>query len=147
MNEDVEIIYPDLPRWAQPGASAVIQKDDYTRVTITKVTRTQIVAVNDQYANAEYRCTRELIFPRGMYGPYAEGGFAERGAHFSYLISPDEPQAVKGFMRQHRAQAITTLSGKIQAALSDRLSTDEAQLGALEAIEAAVAKARKAFEA
>lgn len=97
----MELEYPDLPVWAQPGQKAVRMRfGDATRVTIVRVTKTQIVAVSR--FNQEFRFERKALAP-GEYGSayehWADFGFKERGEWSAYLVTPDEPRAHASFLR------------------------------------------------
>lgn len=105
----MELQYPDLPAWAQPGQKAVaITSNEAVRVTIDRVTKAQIVVKNNN--GYETRCDRVGTAPDpsglGDRGRWWDVRFRVRGRYSQWLVSPDEPEAHAIFFRQGLIKAV-----------------------------------------
>jgi hypothetical protein len=104
----MDLEYPDLPAWAQPGQKAVrMRYGDATEVTIARVTRTQIIACDRH--DQEFRFDRTPLAPNkygSAYQQWADFGFKERGEWGAYLVTPDEPRAHASFLRVGLLRAV-----------------------------------------
>jgi hypothetical protein len=158
LDHDIPLEYPDLPWWAQPGQTAVIDGGrTYSRVTVKRITKSRIIITN-RYGQ-DGQCDR-VPAPKSPIGSLVGQRFRVRGGDgFTYLIGPDEPKAIKGFAEQRRANAMSKLWAVVEQTKQltrDRIINptgdekrpiDERRLDALDMIEAAIANTRKVFEA
>jgi hypothetical protein len=89
--------YSDLPDWIRPGAKlARLGLSDYSFVTVTKITRTQIVAVekpDERGFASEYRFDRKPI-PADRLTGEGEQWRRRGGAYFEFLKRRDHPEIV-----------------------------------------------------
>ena len=53
--------FDDLPNWIRPGARLAVIGSGWSLITVTKITRTQIVAVSDRYSNTVNRFDRKPV--------------------------------------------------------------------------------------
>lgn len=147
-----EIIYDDLPAWAQPGATAVVYHiGDAVAVTVERVTKTQIVA-RTRYSEVRFDRTPQEIgrySTRDFQGPQ----FKQRGTYSTYLVSPDEPRARKALLHEAVKRALSNAEGSVDKQViarrnpdaNDKRSLVEKALHEVDMIENAARLARKAI--
>lgn len=137
--------YADLPAWIRPGAqlAALIYRDNYTPVTVKKITATQIVTVSDRNTVHEYRFERAA---RSRYGD--SPGYHGRGQSGTRLVERTHPDVITVEIKN---QASAALSATEDAAKkfrnpgmhNDKRVIDERVLELLDSIENAARAARK----
>ena len=147
-----EIVYDDLPAWAQPGATAVVYHiGSATVVTVERVTKTQIVG-RTRYAELRFERKPQEIGPysvRDFQGPQ----FKQRGTYSTYLVSPDEPRARKALLHEAVKLAVSNAEGSVDKQVmarrkpdrNDKRSLVEKALHEVDMIENAARLARKAI--
>lgn len=136
--------YGDLPGWIRPGAKlAMLQLGDATMVTVTHLTRTQIVTVADSNKHAIYRFHREerkLFGSRGM-------GYELMGEVLAQLVRRDHTEVTQACIRYTVADLRSSVRKIVTPAFGkDGRSADEVAMELLDQLENAVRKARRKVE-
>lgn len=141
--------YDDLPTWIRPGAKLAAIDGGHVLITVTKITRAQIVAVADNNRHAEYRFNRTPVRANPPYRPEPE--YRLRGTYGGSLVRRDHPH-----VKRERIDAIAKLAAyeaeqarKVYGnpkANGDNRPVDERAMDMLDAIENAARKARRQIE-
>lgn len=155
-----ELRYPDLPAWAQPGATAAIVGggDDGHLVTIARVTKSQIIATI-KGNSGEYRFDRAPVEPsRASYERWGDTVFRLRGSYSRRLADPDEPGVARSLLRDTVKDAMAAVRSRIEYTTKEQRdrayrrdpketrTVDEIALADLDELENIVRAARKRIE-
>lgn len=103
----MELEYPDLPAWAQPGRKAARIATSGTQiVTVTRITKTQIVTLDKH--GFVHRFERTPRQPKELYRrpEFVDVRFRERGESWADLCNPDEPRAHADLLRDALTTAV-----------------------------------------
>lgn len=140
--------YADLASWVRPKAAlAMLGLNDATMVTVTHITRTQIVCVADSNKHAIYRFHRELRRPLGTSYDSERLEHELIGDRLVHLARRDHTEVI-----QYRVRGVMiNLGTAIRAAVTpkfgkDPRSQDERAMETLDALENLVRKARRRVE-
>lgn len=141
--------YDDLPSWIRPGAKLAAIDGGHALVTVTKITRAQIVAVADGGRRSEYRFNRTPVPARPPYRPEPE--YRLRGTYSGSLVRRDHPHVKRERIdaiaknATHEAEQARRVYGNPKAS-GDKRPIDERAMDLLDAIENAARKARRQIE-
>ncbi len=142
--------YADLPDWIRPGAKLAVLLGG-ALVTVTRITRTQIVATRDGRSDGsvEYRFDRTPIPANPPYRPNPE--YRRRGAYGDHLVQRSHPHIVEMLIDQAAQRAAQDVEAAYKVYRNPKTNGDsrpveERAMDLLDAIENAARKARRKVE-
>lgn len=142
--------YADLPDWIRPGAElAALGSVGFVMVTVTRITRTQIVTVWDNRTSVEYRFNRTPVPANDSHRPEPE--YQQRGTYFGKLVQRSHPDITRVCIDRiarnaaHRVEEALKVYGNPRAA-GDGRPVEERAMDLLDAIENAARSARRKVE-